>query len=343
MNIISSNFHITIMFKKYSSIENSYRNEFIDKIKTHGFENHEFIVQEKAHGANLSYWTSNGIDFSTAKRSGMMEKDEKFYNFDLILEELKPKFIHIWNQLNKIKPIQQMAIFGEIIGGNYPHKEVERIKGASKVQKGIFYSPENIFYAFDIMIDAERYLNIEEANQLFEENGIFHAKTLFKGNLVDCLNYSNEFESTIPKELGLPEVKPNICEGVVIKPNDCLFLNGGSRVVLKNKNEKWSENTKFNKIIKAQEEVPEKVIKLQEAISTYVTLNRFNNVVSKLGLVSMKDFGKILGLFQKDIVEDFTKDYHTFLDELEKKEIKLITKSFGKKAVGIVKEELKKL
>jgi Rnl2 family RNA ligase len=331
------------MFKKYASIENSYRNEFIDRIKSHGFENHEFIVQEKAHGSNLSYWTSNGIDFSAAKRSGMVEKDEKFYNHDLVLEELKPKFIHIWNQLNKIKPIHQLAIFGEIIGGNYPHKTVEKVKGASKVQKGIFYSPGNIFYAFDIMINAETYLNIEETTHLFEGSGVFYAKTLFKGNLVDCLNFPNEFESTIPKELGLPELKPNICEGVVIKPNDCLFLNNGSRVVLKNKNEKWSENTKFNKVIKPQEALPEKITKLQEAISTYVTLNRFNNVVSKLGVISMNDFGKILGLFNKDIIEDFTKDYHSFIVELEKKEIKLITKSFGKKAVGIVREELKKV
>ena len=43
------------MFKKYHSIENSYRTEFINRIKGHMFWNETFIVQEKAHGANLSF------------------------------------------------------------------------------------------------------------------------------------------------------------------------------------------------------------------------------------------------------------------------------------------------
>lgn len=43
------------MFKKYNSIENTYRQEFLDKIKGHGFWEDEFVVQEKVHGANLSY------------------------------------------------------------------------------------------------------------------------------------------------------------------------------------------------------------------------------------------------------------------------------------------------
>ena len=51
------------MFKKYTSIENIYREEFLDRIKSHGFWDDDFIVQEKAHGSNLSYWTTNGRDF----------------------------------------------------------------------------------------------------------------------------------------------------------------------------------------------------------------------------------------------------------------------------------------
>ena len=40
------------MFRKYNSIENTYREEFLERIKSHGFWNDEFVVQEKVHGAN---------------------------------------------------------------------------------------------------------------------------------------------------------------------------------------------------------------------------------------------------------------------------------------------------
>jgi len=329
-----------MLFKKYSSIENSYRGEYLARIDGHGFERHEYIVQEKAHGSNLSYWTSNGIDFYAAKRSARLEADEKFYNSDVVLETLKSSFSNIWNKLSASYTLTDLAIFGEIIGGNYPHKDVGKDNKSSKVQKGIFYCPDNRFYAFDIMINGETYLDVDEAVALFEQEGLFHAKTLFRGSLKDCLAYPNEFDSLIPKELGLPAITPNICEGVIIRPIVNLHFNNGTRVILKNKNERWSENMKFNKVIKKTEPLPEKIVKLQEGIQTYVTENRLNNVLSKIGAVTMNDFGKVLGMFNKDVVEDFSKDFGEHINTLEKKEVKLVTKSINKTAVALVKKKL---
>ncbi len=42
-------------FRKYNSIENSYQSSFIEKIIQNGFENETYVVQEKVHGANLSF------------------------------------------------------------------------------------------------------------------------------------------------------------------------------------------------------------------------------------------------------------------------------------------------
>ncbi|MFT5821176.1 MAG: Rnl2 family RNA ligase [Crocinitomix sp.] len=331
------------MFKKYNSIENTYREEVLNQIKLHEFADHTYAVQEKAHGANTCFWTINGDSISTAKRSGLLEEGEKFYNHDSILVDLAPKIKAIWKELkNADNNLNQITIFGEIIGGAYPHKDVERNKNATKVQKGIYYSPDNCFYAFDILLNVEEYLSVDECVRLFEEYDIFHAKTLFKGSLTDCLDYPNDFESKIPSEFNLPEILPNVCEGVVIKPLSPLFFRNDSRVILKNKNERWAENTRFNKVIKQQDLPSEKVIKLQEAIATYATENRLNNVLSKIGEVSVQDFGKVVGLFNKDILEDFTKDYHEHLSELEKKEVKVVTKSFSKKAATLVKIALQK-
>jgi len=106
-------------------------------------------------------------------------------------------------------------------------------------------------------------------------------------------------------------------------------------------NEKWSENKKYHKSISQTDEPTEKVIKLQEAIITYVTENRLNNVISKIGEITQKDFGRVLGMFNKDVVEDFTKDYQKILEELDKKEIKSINKSIGNLAMELVKEKIK--
>lgn len=44
-------------FKKYNSIENSYQDDLISSIIEQGFGDLEFVVQEKVHGANLSFIT----------------------------------------------------------------------------------------------------------------------------------------------------------------------------------------------------------------------------------------------------------------------------------------------
>lgn len=329
------------MFKKYNSIENTYREAYLERIKGHGLWTKTYVVQEKVHGANLSYFTNDGLHFVGAKRTERIKADERFYNYDVILSSLQDKFSAIWDDLNaKYANLEQLTIFGEVIGGNYPHADVEKDNKSSKVQKGIFYAPQNLFFAFDIMINAEQYLGVDEVNYHFEKHGLLHAKTLFRGSLPDCLAYPNSFESTVPVDLGLPLIEPNICEGVIIRPVETASFNNGTRVILKNKNEKWSENKAFTKKIKKEEPLPEKVVKLQEAILTYATDNRLNNVLSKLGEVTHKDFGKVMGLFNKDIVDDFFKDYEEVLSELEQKERKMITKSIGKATAGLVRNKL---
>ncbi len=331
------------MFKKYNSIENAYRTKFLEKIQWHGFWDVPYVVQEKVHGANLSYCTTDGLNFSAAKRMGMIPTDEAFHNYEVILEAIKPQLIQIWRTLkNRYNDMRQMTIFGELIGGQYPHPDVAKDAKAQMVQKGIYYSPSNHFYAFDILLNQEKYLDVDEVNALFEANDLLYAHTLFEGSIEECLKYPDEFDSLVPKTLGLPELSPNKCEGVIIRPLKTAHFNNGSRIILKNKNEKWSENKKFHKIIKEDEPLSEQVLKLQEAILTYVTVNRLNNVLSKIGPVAVdkSDLSKVIGLFTKDILMDFGKDYGSILKPLEKKEKKAITKTVAGVAAKLVRAEL---
>jgi len=323
-------------FRKYTSIENSYNQEFLQSIIEEGLENEIFIVQEKAHGGNLSIWTNNGKDFKTAKRTAFLEPSDKFFNHQSVLETLTPKLIEVWNILNVRYDIQHMTFFGEIIGGVYPHPEIKNINSSIKVQKGVYYSPNNIFYAFDILLNNNLFLSIEESNELFSSIGFLYAKTLFKGSLKEVLNYPNTFQSTISKDLGLPPIEGNTCEGIVIKSLNNLNFENGKRVILKNKNEKWAEREK-NKKRKKKPIIGDKIKILIQEIEGYVTENRLNNVISKVGEISQKDFGKIMGMFSKDVIEDFQKDYKNDISNLKDKELKLVTKSITPKMAKLLK------
>lgn len=327
-------------FKKYFSIENSFRKKNIAFIIEMELDQGEFIVQEKIHGANLSFWT-DGKTIRCAKRTGFIEADEKFYNYRLAMEKYKQSILRAFQLIKSEYPeLNHIAIFGELFGGGYPHPEVERDKQSVVIQKGIYYCPSNEFYAFDIMLDNHQYLSVNQANEIFDQANFFYARTLFTGSFNDALNYSNTFESKISGWLGLPAIENNVCEGVVIKPAIPAFFPNGSRVIIKNKNEKWEENTRNSKLILEQDKISDLAVKLAEIIKDYVTENRLNNVISKIGEVTEKDFGKLIGLLSKDVSEEFNKDYSSEFMALEKKEQKMIKKSLSKAASFLVRQEL---
>ena len=63
-------------FTKYSSIENHYRTEFIERIRMEGMDGGKWIATEKIHGANFSIWV-NASRTRIAKRTGLLGEDGK--------------------------------------------------------------------------------------------------------------------------------------------------------------------------------------------------------------------------------------------------------------------------
>lgn len=332
-----------MIFKTYKSIENAYQTRVIDQIKLQGFGKEIFIVQEKVHGANFSFFT-DGKEIKIAKRTAFIEKDEKFYNAHQMLERYRKNVIDLFEKVKTIHPdLETVVIYGELFGGGYKHKEVEPVKDAIKVQKGVEYAPHNEFYAFDIKLNGTTYLDSDLANQIFEETGFFYAKILFQGTLDEALKFPNVFDSKIPAWLGLPEIENNICEGTIVKTLKTKYFGNGSRVILKNKNEKWTEKSKMVRKDKpAQKEVhfSENAQNIWDEIQKYATANRLNNVVSKIGEFEPKMIGKMIGLFSQDILEDFEKDFPKVFTTIEKEEQKRINKKLNSLVIDVVKEEL---
>ncbi len=185
---------------------------------------------------------------------------------------------------------------------------------------------------------------MDEVNELFESEGFFYAKALFEGTLKECLEYPNAFQSMIPKWLGLPDIEDNICEGVVVRPVAPMYLRNGSRVLIKNKNERFAEkknvkkrNKLFTEPVPYSDELKELLVELEP----FVTENRLNNVISHIGEVHLpNDMGKLLGLFSKDVFEDFLKEFGGSFTALDKYEQKNLTKELNKLALRLIKKSL---
>ena len=331
-------------FKKYNSIENSFDRKFMEKVMVEMPADLEYVVQEKVHGANTSF-LCDGNEVKFAKRTSVLAEDENFYEYAELLETYKDRVLSLFGRVKARYPeISHISVFGEMFGGRYPHSDVKASHGCTLIQKGVFYAPEHEFYAFDIYLfegENSRFLPVEETNELFEAEGFFYAKTLFRGTLAECLKYPNAFESKIAEWLGLPAIEDNICEGVVIRPVVPMYFRNGSRVLIKNKNERFAEK----KSVKTRNKLFAEPVPYSEALKTllieaevYVTENRLTNVVSHIGEVQFpKDFGKVMGLFSKDVLDDFLKEYGSAYTALDKCEQKSLNKALNKLCTTLVK------
>lgn len=304
-------------FTKYTSIENAYRQKAVFNIQSY-FNDETFIVQEKIHGSNFAiYVDETGVKY--AKRSGFISNLESFYRADLISNRLEEKAKKLFKSLPEASSI---SIHGEIYGGSYPHKDVESVKNVKMVQRGVFYSPDVEFIAFDMKINGE-YIDPLEMNNHLDYFKIPRLDVLKKGTLQECLDYPNEFNSNLH---GLPELENNTCEGVVIKSVKPLRDPRGNRAILKNKNAKWSEKggKGTNKV---EKEIDPRIKEIAEIALAYVTENRLRNVLSKVGPVTevKTAFGKIMKPFNLDVIEDFEKENPEF-SKMEKADQKLVTK-----------------
>lgn len=332
-------------FKKYSSIENSYNRDFVERVMAEMPTDLEFVVQEKVHGANVSF-LCDGNDIQFAKRTSIVTDDEKFYNYEELLETYKERVMNLFANIKERYPnVKSISVFGEMFGGYYPHKDVKRIGRLTLIQKGVYYTPIHEFYGFDIFIfnDVDtNYLSVPETNDLFEKNGFFYAKTLLQGSLAECLKFPSKFDSYIPQWLGLPAIEDNVCEGIVIRPVVPMFFRNGSRVLIKSKNERFAEKKSLRKCDKTPIEQPEysqELTTLMDEIACFITENRLINVVSHVGEISIpKDLGKIMGLLSKDALIDFLKEHGETYSDLEKSEQKVLNKELNRLATEMTKK-----
>lgn len=288
---------MSIEFKKFPSLENTYQSKPITLVEDLGLHNQQYIVTEKVHGANFSfhvYRSEEGIEIKCAKRSGFIEQGEKFFNYSSVLEKYKEALINIHeNVLDK-----DFILYGELFGGN--------------IQSGMCYTLEQDFVAFDICVKQEDiYLPLNKLNVFddsFKKYGIPTTPIVgIFNSLNEALQVQEVFESKLLREDFDGKEEHKEAEGVVIEPVIPSWFPNGSRVYFKKKTKRFLEKG-GNKIKKAPEELPKDLEGILTQAFEYITEPRFNTVVSKIGEVTIKDIGKVMGLMTKDILEDMEKD-----------------------------------
>ncbi len=332
-------------FVKYPSIENVYRQLTIDYIIDQGFSGGEWCATNKIHGANYSFWY-NGTDLQSAKRSGMMGDGGNFYGSYNVYNKYINNVREMYYYLQKQLTFDTMVVYGELFGGDYPHKEVPKDHTATKVQDGIFYCPHNDFYMFDVALYTDDklllYLTKQGVKFAGYKFGFISFNDIRKGTFEEMIALDPIFEDMTYTKFNLPKIEDNMSEGWVIAPMETKFFNGDSRVILKNKNPNFSEKKAKKERKPLKDLSPEAMNLLNEGIS-YVTANRLKNVLSHGHDVGQKDFGKLMGLLIKDAFADFSKDFGKQLNMIEKKEVKRINKGLNFEASNLIRKQFQNI
>lgn len=307
-------------FIKYNSIENSYRQAYLDKC-AYVVGNNQLAALEKIHGANFSFFVTSQ-DIRVGKRSGLIDELETFYGHTRFYGRYKPIVRNLFEIIRGEFPgLVSMTLFGEVFGGRYHGVTTQ---SAKQVQSGMNYHPDNEFAAFDIRLvfdtGTSRYIPYRDMVELLEDanfmngtpNELKAAPLIGIGTLEELVKVDPLFYTKVPAVFGVDDgsekTDADYGEGFVIRGyHQEFYTDNGERVILKQKNAKFNEKEK-EVTIKAAINLDEATQAKLDKICSYINGNRLSAVVSKIGTITQKDFGRLQGELVRDALADFEKD-----------------------------------
>ena len=341
-NIMMKGTH-QMTFKKFCSIENAYNTKFINKIREECYEFVDkpiWVVTEKIHGANFSFMLNEYDELVCCKRSGVILPDEKFYTYQEIVRKYGDNIKRMIKDLSYVHHTLNIQVYGELYGGGSPNNQVKPI--FSPIQKEVFYTPKIEFAMFQICINSDTWLYKSEVMLLGSEFGVPCAPILFTGTLDDALKYNNEFNSIVARNHGYV-FDNNTCEGVVIEPTIPMQLSIGARVIIKNKNSKFTERKSTPKTFNVNDNrLDENTKQLLTEVESLINMNRVNAVTSKIGEITQKDIGKVIGLTSKDVLDELDK-LTQYSENLTDTQISQVNKTCNKLVSNFIKAHLSEI
>ncbi len=296
----------------------------------------KWVATEKVHGANFSFSYENG-QLKFAKRKAFLSWEDDFFGFQLLVNRIENQVIALFEELSTNIEAEQYIIYGELCGGGYPHPAVMPDENVEAIQTGVYYSPTIQFCAFDIaLVETETlskyYLDYAVALSLFQKYDLLHADPLFIGKFHEVFDFNIKIHSTLPKILGLPPLEQNLIEGIVVKPLEHLHSSLSIRPIIKIKNPAFEEEKKFH-LAEKWSYIPkvnsnaEELHFLVEAAKNYVTRNRLQSAISKIGALDHQNETRIKAIeneFLEDTLTDFDLDHDNIFEDLNETQINWI-------------------
>ena len=326
------------MFKKYTSIENSYRTKFIDRFKSYIDNDTLFIVSEKLDGANIQILFQPNADMLVGKRSGFLNHEDSFFDIWNVLKKYE-------TELDKLQTTSNLTgatirIFGELYGPG--------------INKRIDYGDDKKIAFFDAYVSNSLF-------QLSERLGSFYwtdsddKETLLTQKTFHAFMLHMGLKHVLPPNLGLfhsleealnfdietlQRAGKNGSEGIVIQPyNKIIRAPNGTRLILKKKTAKFSDKTPNAKNKKSINTVSNP---LNQKFKQYINKNRVLDTFAKHGeILSPDQMGHYIKLVLEDAKADFLKDNDIADLQLDKKEEKAIY-NVGGDVANLLKEYLKR-
>ncbi len=192
-----------------------------------------WVALEKLHGAQLVV-ASSGDEIRIGKRKAWLSADEPFFGWQLLHSELACALRNIASALGSAHTV----VYGELVGGRYPHPDVAPLPGLSPVQTGIWYTPSLAWVPFDILVasgddDEGELLAHRDVEALVTAAGMHAPPCLKRGPRAQLEHIPTRFATRVPPWWGLPPIADNFAEGIVLKPDT--RIAAGARPVIKRK------------------------------------------------------------------------------------------------------------
>ena len=237
----------------------------------------------------------------------------------------------------------KITIHGKIIGGAYPKGRASVLYVARSLSQTVYYSPHFEFYAFDVSVDnglSDSYLQLVTCNHLLEREHFLYARTLFRGLLMDCLNFPTDFPTNIPSWLSLPSIPGNSCLGTVVRPVATIFGPEGKRILIHNPNPRFTEKPPSGASVEDESKerkwspICEELLSL---IDSFITPDRLFDVLARIPSLSFpRDRSIAIAHLCHSALEEFFEQCSTRYDTLSAKEKHIITREFNQRSAQML-------
>ena len=281
-----------------------------------------FTVEEKIDGSNF-YFACDGSTVIRGKRNCTITDDITFYGAsDTNLVKLKPCMMQLYQRLSINNAI--LYLYGELI----PTQK--------RIQYIVNGDPNSYFIAYDLRLvpkggdqEATWVPKIQWYDHAIQ-SGFMVVPTLFTGTLQQCIQFDvDNAKSCIPRLINPNTQLQSPIEGIVIKSPVCVF---------KKKSANFSEIETNIVLKRAVREKCERNNRAIQLLTTMLTNNRIDNVISHIGNDMVPDPIRLSNAVVRDAIQEAQDDPTSVIHQVSRHKLSDIKKQLIEIFAETVKE-----